>query len=296
MLYDHLHLGMRSHDDAARLIRTWQGKRISLVMKLPKLFVDRVGIDFSMTEAIVPTTITIITDKLYLDYADVQLPKGRLTSGTLRNNSNINSNPSTTTNNSSNNESSTRTRGQSSRSECTSATSHVDIPGLHLVPQYVTEREEQIMMAALTGPHAPWAPRQYAMSGGMIRRRVQHYGYVFDYESADVLRRDDEEEDDGGGEEKRACPPLPSMDARRQDVVEMTDGEVERKIDEAVEDVRGWEALAGVIERTRRVDCCASSTSSSSSSSSGGEKVEEKMNDASLDGGGCASSNGRRRR
>jgi len=222
LLFDHLHIGMRSNDDATNLIQSLQGKRLQLKMELPN----------ALLQNSVATNITITTGKLYLDYADVLQPK----KGNLRNKKNE-----------------VKTQKEPSKSECTSSTDHVHIAGLHVIPNYVSVQEEQMLMAGLTGPHAPWAPPQLTQTGGHIKRRVQHYGYVFDYESSDVLRRDDGGSNDifGKGSDKSACPALPCMDAN---VAEMTDDEVEKWTERAVEDVKVWEALAGVIEKTRRFD------------------------------------------
>ncbi|KAL7463241.1 hypothetical protein ACHAXS_003612 [Conticribra weissflogii] len=252
-LYEHLHVGMRSNDDARQLIQSWQGKRVTLTMELPSSFlseyIPKKGGNFDDSHH--QTKVSIVTGKLFVDYADILLPKGRAKGGVLRHASNDTSLDSPTDPNA-------ILRGEPSRSECTTTTSHVQVPGLILINDFITEKEEQIIMAVLTGPHAPWAPPQYTPSGGMIRRRVQHYGYVFDYESADVLRRDGANgkrhcESDGQVEEDpSACPPLPAIDS--ENVERMSNEEVENWIAKAVEDVNGWEALAGIIERTRRVD------------------------------------------
>eukprot|EP00956_Cyclotella_meneghiniana_P020667 scaffold36739_cov23-Cyclotella_meneghiniana.AAC.1 len=97
---------------------------------------------------------TVTMKKLFLDYADILLPK-RIRS----------------TNNSNNNNNSLDGKGLPSRSECTSTTSQIHIPGLHLLPNYITRSEEQVLLSVLTGPNAPWAPRQYTPSGGVIKRR-----------------------------------------------------------------------------------------------------------------------------
>ncbi|KAL7499587.1 hypothetical protein ACHAWT_007200 [Skeletonema menzelii] len=222
LLFDHLHIGMRSNNDATNLIQSTQGKRLHLKMELPNAF-------FQNSAA---THVTITTGKLYLDYADVLQPN----KGNLRNKKNE-----------------VKIQKEPSKSECTSSTDHVHIAGLHVIPNYISVLEEQMLMAGLTGPHAPWAPPQLTQTGGHIKRRVQHYGYVFDYESSDVLRRDDGGSDDtyGKGSNKSACPALPCMDAN---VAEMTDDEVNDWTERAVKDVKVWEALAGVIEKTRRFD------------------------------------------
>ena len=270
-LYEHLHIGMRSNDDATELIKSWQGKRMPLTLELPKSFLSQCNQEgttttqsaetnssssTASTATTTTTTVTIMTGKLFLDYADILLPKGRSKSGVPRTSKSQSSNDPSVNN--PQNTKNTANRGEASRSECTSTTSHVHIPGLHVLPNYVSEEEEQIILAVLTGPHAPWAPPQYTPSGGMIRRRVQHYGYVFDYESADVLRRDAKDDDDvdENGNDRSACPPLPAIDPKscRGSVADMSNDDVEGVIAKAVEDVHGWEALAGIIQRTRKYD------------------------------------------
>ena len=222
LIFDHLYMGMRSNDDATKVIRSLQGKQLHLKMELPTEFHQNAA----------ARSITVTTGKLYLDYADVFQPM----KGNLRNKKNE-----------------VKIRKEPSKSECTSSTDHVHVSGLHIIPNYISVQEEQILMAGLTGPHAPWAPPQLTQLGAHIKRRVQHYGYVFDYESSDVLRRDDggPNDTDGRGSDKSACPPLPCMDAS---VADMADDEVEEWTERAVKDVEVWKALAGVIEKTRRFD------------------------------------------
>ena len=294
-VYDYLHIGMRNNEDVMKIIHEWQGKRIPLSIQLPASFVNYFlhlhGRNILSTEATAKVMLSsspsvvianVITGKLFVDYADVMLPKGRLQSGILRQ-------KCITTDTNSNTSSGVVVGGGGvggggggggpSRPECTSITNHIIIPGLSLIPNFISNDEEEVLLAALAGPHAPWAPPQYTPSGGMIRRRVQHYGYVFDYASSDVLRRDeydktsisnknnsndDEYNNDDGvinvmmesssssSLSNSACPPMPSMYPSQKLVVNMSNEEVERYIDSAVQDVKGWEALAGVIERTRR--------------------------------------------
>jgi alkylated DNA repair dioxygenase AlkB/ubiquinone/menaquinone biosynthesis C-methylase UbiE len=128
-----------------------------------------------------------------------------------------------------------RERGQPSRPECTSSTDHITIPGLVIVQDYVTEDQEEVLMAALTGPDAPWAPSQTNMSQtGAVKRLVQHYGYVFDYKTADVLRNRDEPGAD--------CPPMPQLEDDNDDA------SMVRRVDEG----QGWKVLADVIGQTRK--------------------------------------------
>ena len=243
-VYDHLHLGMRSNADATRLVECLQGRRLEIRMAVPPSFLRAVSLPPDLG-----AVASVTTGALYVDHADVIHPRRNGTA---------------------NRKTDEKVRGEPSKSECTSSTSGAVVPGLRVVRDHVTAVEEGAMLAALTGPHAPWAPGQATRSGGVISRRVQHYGYVFDYETSDVLRRDDAEGDadgadgeggsgDAGREEERRkhmCPPLPRI-GPDADVSSMSDGDVESWTRRAASEARGWEAVAGVIERTRRTDLSA---------------------------------------
>jgi Alkylated DNA repair protein len=163
---------------------------------------------------------------------------------------------STTTTNNNTNTTTTTTRskdrrdrqiikGEPPRPQCTSTTDSVVVPGLECIHDFITEQEEQALIACLTGPHAPWAPAQCNFSKtGNVKRRVQHYGYVFDYETANVLR--DRSGKDG---EKAWCPPLPCLPEEYEGC---TDDELSCFIQDAVTNANGWYVLAGIIERVRR--------------------------------------------
>ena len=177
-VYDHLHIGMRSNRDATRLIEKWQGKRMTLSMQLPPSFVNRLCSGGSDSTSMLPSSpasssVDVVTDKLFLDYADVMLPKGRLSSGVPRG----------------------RRRGgggEPSRPECTSATDRVDVPGLVLVRDYISEAEEMVLMArSLRAPRAVGTPRSVPPAAASFDDGLQHYGYVLDCASADVQRRDE---------------------------------------------------------------------------------------------------------
>lgn len=139
------------------------------------------------------------------------------------------------------------------RPQCTSTTDHIQIPGLVLISDFVSEDEEAALVAVLTGPEAPWAPSQRTAShaGAVVRRAVQHYGYVFDYQTANVLR----DKSQPGAD----CPPLPAVP------VEVTASSSSSEsnhaetllnsfIGQCLDEGRGWEVFAGVIERTRQYD------------------------------------------
>ncbi|EJK55671.1 hypothetical protein THAOC_24569, partial [Thalassiosira oceanica] len=225
LVYDHLHLGMRSNADATRLVEGLQGRRLDVRMAVPPSFLRAASLPIRRDVSAVVTT-----GALYLDHADVILPRRNALT---------------------NRKTEERARGEPSKSECTSSTSSVVVPGLKVVRDHVSEEEERTMLAALAGPHAPWAPGQATRSGGVISRRVQHYGYVFDYETSDVLRRDADDSDGEIG--KHLCPPLPGI-GPGIDAGSMSDGDVESWTGRAASDARGWEVAAGVIERTRRRD------------------------------------------
>ena len=151
-------------------------------------------------------------------------------------------------------------RGEPSRPECTSTTDHISVPGLILVENFVSEEEEASLMAVILGPHAPWAPSQGTPTeGGVVKRCVQHYGYVFDYETANVLR--------DRSQENANCPLLPVLHNTLDDESswnrEIGDNtnELEDTIRQSIEEGRGWNVLAGIIERTR----CAKFRSNNSS-------------------------------
>ena len=192
------HVGMRSPADAKALITSLQGQQV----------------EWNCQEANEETCIR--SGKLFLDYANItkrSQMRGQHPDAAAK--------------------------GEPSRSECTSLTPHVVVPGLVLVPDYVSQEEEEVLVAVLTGPQAPWAPPQSTPSmSGNVKRRVQHYGYVFDYETADVLRDRTKKGAD--------CPPLPALPPKLENVDEY--------IQTSVSEGRGWEALAGVIERTRLHD------------------------------------------
>ena len=199
---EYCHVGMRSAEDAQTLIRDLQEKEVEWS------WVDATG-----------NTITTRSGKLFLDYATLKYRSAWIDAARKEGE-----------------------KGEPSRSECTSQTSHVQVPGLILIPEFVSEREEETLMAVLTGPHAPWAPSQKTSTvGGVVKRQVQHYGYVFDYETADVLR--------DRSVEKACCPPMPAL-SKPVD----TTKQLKQITDDCIEEGRGWDALANLIERTRRRD------------------------------------------
>lgn len=185
----HVHIGMRSPQDAQAVIAALQGHVVAW------------------------EGTTLRSDKLFIEYCDMtnkSQARSRRTQGEAVE------------------------RGEPSKPDCTSSTDHVVVPGLRLIENFVSPDEEQVLLAVIVGPHACWAKPQATQSyaGATIRRRVQHYGYIFDYETSDVLR----------DVETRPCPPLPEV---------KTDEELEIYIKTCTENKEGWGVLAGVLERTR---------------------------------------------
>ena len=203
-LHQHCHVGLRSPSDAQKLIHALQEQQVQ--WKLPHMN------DFIMIES----------GKLFVDYAAV----------TDRSNRQLELRA----------QGKELEKGEPSRPECTSTTTDVIVPGLILVPDACSPDEEQALLAVLLGPQAPWAPSQATPTeGGVVKRRVQHYGYVFDYETADVLR-------DRSSSVIAQCPPLPVLTESKSDDRDL---DVEEQLKQAVDEGRGWNVLAGIIERTR---------------------------------------------
>ena len=143
----HCHVGMRSPEDARTVISALQGLVVKWEIPSP---VPSAGLG---VEAETPVS-TVQSGRLFLDFAAItQRSQGRAkrTAG------------------------GEVPKGEPSRSACTSTTDHVVVPGLVLVEDFVDIEQEQVLMAVLTGPHAPWAPSQANVSQtGHVKRRVQH--------------------------------------------------------------------------------------------------------------------------
>ena len=190
----------------------------------------------------VPTTIT--SGKLFVDFAAITL---RSMSSKVRN---VVSTTTTTEGTASwslmdGMDPSSLLLGHPSRPQCTSVTDDIHIPGLMVIPDYITSAEEDVLMAILTGPQAPWAPAQKTASfaHGTLRRLVQHYGYVFDYQTANVLR--------DRTVPCANCPPMPAVHQSSTTKMESL-LPLESYVKQCVQEGRGWEVLAGIIERTRQ--------------------------------------------
>eukprot|EP00537_Pseudo-nitzschia_pungens_P005689 CAMPEP_0172375034 /NCGR_PEP_ID=MMETSP1060-20121228/59026_1 /TAXON_ID=37318 /ORGANISM="Pseudo-nitzschia pungens, Strain cf. cingulata" /LENGTH=963 /DNA_ID=CAMNT_0013101961 /DNA_START=93 /DNA_END=2984 /DNA_ORIENTATION=- len=202
------HLGFRSANDAQRIVREYQGRVVAWK------FYDSTRKAGDVQEEKQEQSLT--SGQLFLDYATITQKSKAKEKGEYE-----------------------KGQGDISRPECTSTTSHVHVPGLLVIENFLTEAEEKILVAILTGPQAPWAPQQINKSEtGTVKRLVQHYGYVFDYQTADVLRRHE------NTPFAADCPPLPAVGTK-------TENDDQTSIDDLVQEGKGWEVLARVIEKTR---------------------------------------------
>ena len=84
-----------------------------------------------------------------------------------------------------------------SRIACTSTTADVVVPGLTLLADFVTPAEEAALLACIDA--APWddgvvvtstaePPPTTTTTAKKMARRVQHYGYAFDYATIEIDR------------------------------------------------------------------------------------------------------------
>lgn len=228
-LVHHVHIGMRNPADAQRLVDEFQGQYIPIEMKglSSETLHDR-SFDHQGHECCIQTTTT---GKLFFDFVD--FTKKCTTT------------PLPSCGNASIEESHQSTLSRLTLPDCTSSTSSVEVPGLVLIPDFLSSDEEEVLLAAITGPDAPWAPLQRNFSNtGSVKRRVQHYGYVFDYETADVLR-------DRESDEKASCPPIPAIPRH---LYAGCDPETLLKfIQDATIEGNGWALLAGITERVRNL-------------------------------------------
>jgi alkylated DNA repair dioxygenase AlkB/ubiquinone/menaquinone biosynthesis C-methylase UbiE len=209
------HIGMRSPQDARALIAGLQAKTLEFQLAW--------NITSAGNEQEQSPMPVIRSDKLFLDYAAVtKRSEAKATAVVTGQDSG---------------------KGEKSRPECTSTTAHVVVPGLLLLPNFVNTQEEEVMLAALTGPTAPWAPSQTNFSkSGAVKRKVQHYGYVFDYETANVKRDRTEAGSD--------CPPMPGLPEEIEGVA--SDELLDKYVETSALEGQGWDALAGIVERIRR--------------------------------------------
>ena len=231
------HIGMRSSHDAQSVIQSLQ----EAVVQWPWI-----GYESNILQGNIDNIPTITSGKLFIDYAAITQ---RSMSSKV--------DPTTTTDISLSStliegmDPSSLLLGHPSRPQCTSTTDDIHIPGLIVISDYISVAEEEVLMAILTGPQAPWAPSQKTASyvDGTVRRMVQHYGYVFDYQTANVLR-----DRTAISNSPANCPPIPAIQSDNQKDLATMNAEsvLDSYIQKCIHEGRGWDVLAGIIERTRR--------------------------------------------
>ncbi|KAL7570464.1 hypothetical protein ACA910_004249 [Epithemia clementina (nom. ined.)] len=236
-LTQYCHVGMRSASDAQRLIHALQDQCVEWQWSTTTTMHDHKDDDDDKGSTTTTTTgsnrsrhcFSIKSGRLFLDFAAITHRAERqleLRAQGLE-----------------------LPKGEPSRPECTSTTEHVHIPGLSLLSDFVSADEETSLLAVLLGPQAPWAPLQSTPTvGGTVKRRVQHYGYVFDYETANVLRNRFEDP-------QAQCPRLPVLPPENNNDKNNNDNnqdDLKEHIQHYLEEGRAWHVLAGIIERTRR--------------------------------------------
>jgi ubiquinone/menaquinone biosynthesis C-methylase UbiE len=269
---DHCYVGLVSHDVSNKVLRRLVGQdTLELDFQIP-CWCLKVGEQQSGSVQLKAPT----KDQLFVDWADVA-PR------TFSNKKNKKGDDEKEE------QRKGKIAGHPARPECTSSTSHVDVPGLILLTDFVSQDEERILLATLRGPYAPWAPKQKTKTGlgdpteasssdsslVGLKRRVQHYGYVFDYQTSDVLR--DREEEKLGD-----CPPLPAVPSESS-----SNGETLKIFSEnAIKNLHGWDVFAAIVERARRtsfdVGALGDTTSASSSNGTKGvlqTSITSTMND-----------------
>lgn len=234
-IFHHVHIGMRCPNDAQRVVNYLQGE--CLTLKLEGICTDTL-LPRSPEQGHECCSANITTGKLFLDYVDVlnrSLPA-------LNRSQSPSDNPT---------EDSLPSVSRPTLPDCTSTTSNVEVPGLLLIPDFISKDEEEVLLAALNGPDAPWAPSQRNFSNtGSVKRRVQHYGYVFDYETADVIRN-------RMSDDKSCCPPIPALPQHL--LLDCDEGQVEKFIQQSTAEGNGWALLAGITEKLRNFKFSSSS-------------------------------------
>ena len=221
--FKYCYIGARSTQDVQSLLHHLQGQTIELHIPLRNHNGD-----------IGKKVKTITTGQLFLDHAAItQRCEAKLRYHDSKGNGGGSEEKSL--------------KGEPTRPECTSTTKDVKVPGLVIIPEYLSTDEEEAMFAVLKGPDAPWAPLQSNFSKtGSVKRRVQHYGYVFDYETANVLR---------DREDKGCCPPMPALSTNETNDAWSLE-ELNKFSSNAVDEGRGWDVLAATIERVRNHEFC----------------------------------------
>ena len=194
--YKHIHIGMNNHADAQHLLESCQGKILEL----------KIGSN------------TIQTGALFIDYAGITVRSHK---------SNKHGNKRIVYND----EGESVEHGESPRPICTSTTNDVVVPGLIILENFISQEEHDVLLSTISGPDAPWAPEQKCANLlGNLKRRVQHYGYVFDYETSDVARTPTE---------IGIPPPIPVTTL---------------PIDTAIQQGNGWATFANIVTRLQQTN------------------------------------------
>lgn len=103
--------------------------------------------------------------------------------------------------------------------DCTSSTDDIVVPGLVVLPEFITEEDEQQLLHAICSDDAPWKLS--------LNRRVQHYGFPFNYRTLMV-------------DYNKPTPPLPSICKLLADKILLayTDCIETRRLEESPETVK----------------------------------------------------------
>jgi len=93
--------------------------------------------------------------------------------------------------------------------------SSVNVPGLTVIPSFLTPSEVEDVESYYASPNCKSWFNQSRKRGGRLRRRVIHYGYVFDYEVRGGGERSESQEglEIGAGTDARIDLRLTSYDS-----------------------------------------------------------------------------------
>lgn len=242
------YIGLSHHSLASYLIHLLQGKKVSIVFSIPLWLLDdnENNINDSEKNYINGSTsneghhrqrhvlLPAETDSLFLDWADASRREYSNDKKKKKEEAHASAN--------------------ATKPDCTSTTESIRIPGLFVLHDFLSKEEEHVLWSHITGPYAPWAPSQKtptALHGtGSLKRRVQHYGYVFDYASATVV------EATNANATLNCCPPLPALSFQSYGSNTIYDDKyaIQSFLEESVAKLRGWDVFAGILDRIRNME------------------------------------------
>jgi alkylated DNA repair dioxygenase AlkB/SAM-dependent methyltransferase len=243
------YIGLSHHSLASNLVHLLQGRKASLVFSIPFWLLDGNGNNRNDSENCTfangstsnegqrrrHVTLTAETDSLFLDWADAS--RREYANDKKKKKEEILASTNAT------------------KPDCTSTTASIRIPGLFVLRDFLSQEEEHVLWSHVTGPYAPWAPSQKtptALHGtGSLKRRVQHYGYVFDYASATVV------DSTNASATLNCCPPLPAVVPAHDHGSNSTTQDtfpIQSFIEESVTKLRGWDVFAGILDRIRNME------------------------------------------